>query len=111
MPAAYDVMTVHELRDYLGAYFRNRLPTQRLGQSSDNAKRLQVTVGAVALTHKHLLALHDALSPLRARGAFLTELLEAFGLERLPATPARGLAAGRVRGTVGAAYATSSRTR
>lgn len=102
--ATYDILTLDELTEFAVAAHRNLLPDKRIDRYSDNYKRVRHLALLASDLHAAVLgAWRAALIP-TAKGDDLAGHASVFGVAAKGPTGSSGAAAGRLRGTVGAAY-------
>ncbi len=105
--SAFEVPSLEEMHELLLAQHANLLPDFDLSQAQDDWKRLRATAGAVTDLHAHIdQAARDAM-PDTAEGAAIDRHGGIWDTGRKGASVAKGLAAGRIRGTAGSAWLTT----
>lgn len=97
----FKIPTLDETRDYLVALYRSLFPTANVGsRRSYHGRRATYLAGAITQIHAHIDSAQRDVHPLTAGdGKPVTDWANAVGVTKKTATPARQLAAGRVRGS------------
>lgn len=103
--AGYRVPSLSQAYQFMIGYARTLLQNRNLGsRSSLYSILINVISAAMTDNNAHIDNVGDQVMPDRTSGPTLDRWLAIVGTQRKGATPARKSAAGRVRGSVGAAY-------